>query len=780
MLVAASFAFAQESQTPADSNAVASADSLLQQLASTAMGPDSAVQSQPDSVTPEALSADRVQGAVDSIAAPAAPLQNDTVVAQSQPPQPKKSVLYLSGGERSPWFHLGVLYAIESYKVRIDSVVGTSWGAFVGYLWTHGMTLDDIQRILLDPYLQGYVGHNMFDDLYNKKAEQSKWPISPDGVPSLRYRLAMERDSSGTLRKISKPIEPDTSARRYALAKLRLQEAMNRVPRGAVIPFTVLGCNGVEWETSASVFKSLPLIENYNSGELCPGLAVPYEDVYDQVPIISVGIPRVAKASVSSWNSPWQRILFEKPLQNLSYQESGVVLRAHYATDSSYTAWIQAGFSALERHATELIPFRNDSLDYTTLKKVATPWFRFKPSFDSLSAETHSTIKSYWNESDTGMVAPENFLDALSQERAYDSVSFDMQSSGDLLVQANIRPTVDVSLGGFGSNAIGPQAYGNLELSSVNQMDILLGVSGFWGGRSYGVSPRLELSRLWSRDWGFGVRYDWMALKPLESYLNDHTYRSSIRGEKRSDFYMWVDYHLTRTQKVSLDFMLGKRTIEFARTQKMEDIDTWPVAPSLAYRMESGDVDPFFSLQGYSLFLKWGLQSVRYKIGIADLIPIYHQISAELRGNYPLTRFMTVGAAAVGGVDMYHDEGHGYVSPKSTGYYRRPIAATPWNTEWYNPELLSHHYGLLRLNVGLHKGPLGMWVFGAYVRDFEENPTARLNPDKFVLEPALRFAYKSITAYVGMSRLVDSETLDDFGDVMDYTFFVRIGNYSLF
>ena len=224
---------------------------------------------------------------------------------------PKKSVLYLSGGERSPWFHLGVLYAIENYKVRIDSVVGTSWGAFVGYLWAHGMTLDDIQRILLDPHLQGYVGHNMFDDLYNKKPEQAKWPIASNGVPSLRYRFALEPDTSMTLRKIPKSIEPDTTVQRYALAKLRLQEAMNRVPRGAVIPFKVLGCNGEEWETAEDVFKSLPLIENYNSGELCPGLAVPYEDVYDQVPIISVGIPRVAKASVSSWNSPWQRILFE-------------------------------------------------------------------------------------------------------------------------------------------------------------------------------------------------------------------------------------------------------------------------------------------------------------------------------------------------------------------------------------------------------------------------------------------------------------------------------------
>ena len=765
LLAAASFAFAQEPETPADSNAVVSADSLLQQMAPTAAlsQPDSLALSQPDSTT---------QSLPDS-------------VAQAQPPQPKKSVLYLSGGERSPWFHLGVLYAIENYGVRIDSVVATSWGAFVGYLWTHGMPLDDIQRLLLDPYIKDFAGHNMFDDLYRKQEPSHGWPVAPQGKPGLQYRFALEQDSLRNLHAKPKSFEPDTLQWKYALAKLRFQEALNRLPTGALIPFSVVGCNGEDWHTAADVFKSLPLLENTESGELCPGLALPAEDVYEQVPIISVGVPRVALASVGSWYSPWQRVLLEKPLQDLENQ-AGIVVRAHYATDSAYTAWIQLGFSAAERHMTEMLPFRKDSLDYLTLKKASRPWFKFKPSFDSLSAEIHSTIKSYWNESDTGMVAPENFLKALSQESAYDSVTFDMQPSGDLLVQANVRPTVDATLGGFGSNAIGPNVYGNLELSSVNQMDILLGVSGFWGGRSYGLSPRLELSRLWSRDWGFGVRYDWMSLKPRKKYLDHHTYRTTPRGEERSDFYMWVDYRLSRLQKVSLDFLLGKRTIEFARTQKIEDIDTWPVAPSLSYRLESGDTDPYFSVNGYSLFLEWGLQSVRYKLQIADLIPIHHRLTAELRGNYSLTRFMTVGALAGGGLDLYHDEGNGYVSPKSTGllpmdnYYRRSIAATPWTAEWYNPELLSHHYGLVRLNVGLHKGALGMWVFGAYVRDFEENPTALLNPDKFVLEPALRFAYKSVTAYVGMSRLVDSETLDELGDVMDYTFFVRIGNYSLF
>jgi NTE family protein len=70
-----------------------------------------------------------------------------------------------------------------------------------------------------------------------------------------------------------------------------------------------------------------------------------------------------------------------------------------------------------------------------------------------------------------------------------------------------------------------------------------------------------------------------------------------------------------------------------------------------------------------------------------------------------------------------------------------------------------------------------MWVFGAYVRDFEENPTSRLEQDKFVLEPTLRLSYKSISISAGMSRLVDRETLDELGNVMDYTFFVRVGNY---
>ena len=119
---------------------------MLQNLSAV---PDSAavqdsVQAAPDSV------AQPSGEPVDSVKALQSPSALDSAVAAVSLPAATKSVLYLGGGENSPWFHLGVLYAVEAYSVPVDSVVGTSWGAYVGALWAKGVAPDDIQRILLD------------------------------------------------------------------------------------------------------------------------------------------------------------------------------------------------------------------------------------------------------------------------------------------------------------------------------------------------------------------------------------------------------------------------------------------------------------------------------------------------------------------------------------------------------------------------------------------------------------------------------------------------------
>ena len=57
-------------------------------------------------------------------------------------------------------------------------------------------------------------------------------------------------------------------------------------------------------------------------------------------------------------------------------------------------------------------------------------------------------------------------------------------------------------------------------------------------------------------------------------------------------------------------------------------------------------------------------------------------------------------------------------------------------------------------------------------------PYADLDVDKFVFEPALRFAYRSVTAYAGISRVVDYGTFGDLTHLSEYNYFIRIGNYS--
>ena len=138
--------------------------------------------------------------AMNPAAIPATPPAADSASFPVQAKSPLKTVLYLGGGERSPWFHLGVLYAIEEYGIPVDSVVGTSWGAWVGSLWAKGVPLDEIQKLMKDPVIAPYVGHDLSDPtntLGVEKRDEFELPISGKGVPSMRQRFTLDVDSNG-------------------------------------------------------------------------------------------------------------------------------------------------------------------------------------------------------------------------------------------------------------------------------------------------------------------------------------------------------------------------------------------------------------------------------------------------------------------------------------------------------------------------------------------------------------------------------------------------------
>lgn len=712
---------------------------------------------------------------------------------QTENPQKNstKVVLYLGGGERSPWFHLGVLYAIEEFGVPVDSVVGTSWGAWVGALWAKGLSPDEIQRLMLDPAVSPFVGKDFSNELLDGDVAQNEIPLSEKGVPSLRKRFTFRSDSLG-LHVEQKSVAPDTMRQKKSFARLRFQESLYRQPVGFVRPFALQGCNdkgALELRTPSveEIVKSLPLWESAKgrnlsgaTGEVCPFYALPAEDNPSELAIIVVADP-LRNAIEGGAEKQVVRLSAAAHLAN----QPGLMVRAHAVADTSRASWIQAGFSAMEQRRTSFPELASRKTDYGASRQPsAKPWFRFTPLLDSLSPAIHDAVKAAWADADTGFAGPENLARRLRQNPAYDSLNFSMTPSGDLLIESAVHPTLDLVAGGFGSNAIGPNIYAAGALHFVDHIELELVLAGFWGGNSYGVSPRLDVSKLWGRRWGFSLGFDYLKREPLKSFYNEMDESLRFEYEERYDLNLSMYYEFDDRQTVAAEFLFGNRYYSVDSSLfKTDHLKTYPVSPSLRYSYRKGD-EGWFATDGLELNASVGLESIGYSFGVIDLVPIYWKLALDSRYAISPKPFLTLSAGAVGGIEFYHEPGFGYVFPKSFDYrpldlvYRLHAPASPWSAEWYNRELASHSYAMARTSASLHGKYLGAWLFASYLHDFEDGPLAELGQDKFVFEPALRLAYKSIVLYAGVQRIVNFDTFKNLTHLSAYNYFIRIGNYN--
>ena len=703
-----------------------------------------------------------------------------------------KSVLYLGGGERSPWFHLGALYALEEYKIPVDSIVATSWGAWMGALWALGVSIDDIQRLMMDPAIIDYVGTNSI----HAKTEHDAFalPVSVDGIPSFRQRFSFYADSAGNVYRSMHALVPDTLSIERALSRLRFEESLYRERVPYRIPFTLVTCDSVnDNPTYADIIASLPLPGNETSGELCPYLALPQpgdsNDVND-IPLIVVADPvrYVAEGNAEI------RTIKNKVLSNLG-DVAGTFIRAHSLRDSSRNVAIQAGFSAVEQSLRKIVPLLERRADYSE-KQKSKPWPAFNPVFDSVSAEHHAAVASYWNREDSGFAAPSRFAYSITAKAPYDTISFNMQPDGDLLIGVGVHPTVDVAVGGFGSNVIGANAYGEASLYYVNQMEIYLKLAGFYGLSSYGFRPRLEIANLISRRWTFGFGYDLMKLRYLKTFEKENTPEENrFEFEQRNDFFLSARYALDKMQSIEVKFLFGNREFDlspsavpragfFDDNVNMEDhYETIPMTQIVRYSLLNGDENSWFASDGYAVNACIGMNLIGS--GYHQRGPIHGIFALDGRYSVSPVRNAVLTAGASMGFDAYRDDGR-FKFPKTfdntamEDRYRMHVASTPWSEDYLDPELSTHGYAMLRINGSVQRRGFEAWLSLAYVHDFENKKTAKLGADKFVFEPAIRYKYRSFTVYLGLNRIVDSETFGDLKRFKDYRYFIRIGDYSLF
>ncbi|WP_456439811.1 patatin-like phospholipase family protein [Caldithrix abyssi] len=98
-----------------------------------------------------------------------------------------KVALVLSGGGARGVAHIGVLKALEKYKIPIDLIVGTSIGSVVGGLYASGYTTDEILKIMQSI---------RWDEIYQDKTQRTSLFVGQKGEQD-RYLVNL-RFKNGT------------------------------------------------------------------------------------------------------------------------------------------------------------------------------------------------------------------------------------------------------------------------------------------------------------------------------------------------------------------------------------------------------------------------------------------------------------------------------------------------------------------------------------------------------------------------------------------------------
>lgn len=683
-----------------------------------------------------------------------------------------KTVLYLGGGARSPWYSLGVLYAARDYRVPVDSVVGTSWGAFVGALWSAGFELDDIQRILNDSLF--------ISQVLPKSSEPPLFslPISLRGEPALAFRFAFFGDSAGRAHLRPKPLEPDGEFLKRSLFRVRLQEALTRTDSN-LAPFTAMACSSGTL-VPASAMDAIPFSET--SGENCPfffpGDSVGFSIYAVAYPVRSDSFPE-APLSVAGFENALSFIRAKK-----DSSRPVVVIRPHSFAENSPLGWMRAGYSDFERKLGELSPLAARKDVSPRSADSILPRFRFEPSFEEIPTLYYSDVSAYWDDADTGIDLPSNFLKRISASPFYDSVQIKIDSAGIAKVSAVASPVLEFRVGGFGSNLMGPLAYFGADFRFVNQFEYALSLDGYVGEHSYALAPEFQIRGMFKNHGKFSVRGNVSRRRPLTGYFSGENKALRIKEIRENDVTMafaWKD----SLADFALDVLLGKSEFETFHESETRFVDI--LYPRLSFDRSRGGFEDWFGDRGYRVSGSLGFRSVNLEDGTGGDAPLYLASTLDLRKNFAPTRFFALGFGALAGIHIRRESGEGYVYPSPlatwTGgtvrsvdsWYRMHPALSPWTSSWNFVETGTHHYAAARMNLGLHGRFLGAWIFFAYMRDFEENPDIDLDADRLLLEPTLRFAYRTLDVRLGLNRMVSAGDFSKLKNGKDYRGFFQVG-----
>jgi len=618
--------------------------------------------------------------------------------------------LYMGGDYPSIEYHLGVLSEIERLQIHIDTIVGTDWGAFVGALWSAGLSSKQIRE---------FVKSN--DSLPHAEQPQHSalWKIT----------WLVKHDENGTLSLEEVDGKPYFGRLFF---DFKIQEILLRSNIGSKIHFREINSS-----------------DNY---PFPPSEA-------DSATIRIFSNPVALRDTNGTSEERYQTALWNK-------DTTLIMLRPHSKPKPDSLFEIGAAVVQSRRSVLAHINSQSPRGEQATLP----PPRYYNPVFDSTPAELHGHLKSFWNPNDTGITAVRNFLENLQRDASYRDLELTADSVCLQIKTDNISQ-LSLSLLGFGGTLFGANIAANSNFRFVNQFGYELDFTALYGQGVKGLDAELRFKRLFLDDGIFFVRPKILEREPIPFFQKNIAEEARLLKEKSRG--MILGFEKSTGNRAALQIAAeyerseilsgaAKYPIIGGYDEDDEEIITgflyMPVVvnsmfPYVKWLWQSEGYDRWFAWDGFMMELISGFKAVSvidYNQNTAPYVSSQGKVSVT----QPIWKYVSISGGAEFGANIRvakgisalpeELEGFHYYDPALDNRYKFAMGMGSYMEEWQTPINSSHRYGILSAGLSLQWQGSGVFLTGGY------------GTKKFFAEPKIRIKCQTFDVVVGQS-IIHSE-----------------------
>ncbi|GBU24265.1 hypothetical protein R83H12_00893 [Fibrobacteria bacterium R8-3-H12] len=641
------------------------------------------------------------------------------------------AVLYMDGDYSSIEYHLGVLSEIERLQIQIDTVVGSSWGAFAGALWSAGWNSMQIRELL-----KSWDSLPKAENLKKAALWQKEWLIKhkENGYPFL-VELAESKPYFGQV-----------------FFDLRVQESLWRSDIGSKIPFREIDSTknypfplpaGKEQEASVRIFSTPIALRDTN------GTAA------------------------------------ERYQQKLWREDSSlIILRPHSKPNKD--SLFEAGVQAVQARRTRLAQaFQNSQLQTPGygLMALPPPRFLYHPVFDSVPAEIQGHLKSFWNPGDTGILAVRNFLKNLQEDGSYREVNLVLDSGSFLQINSESNPQLSLALMCFGGTLFGANIAANANFRFVNQFGYNLNLMAFYGQGARGAEPNLRFEQFFMGNGDFFAKAKFYEYEPISFFQKGINERTRLLKENGRGIILGIEKERLQiaveiegrdvTSGASASPIYGQEIDEEGNQDTIgvfyEPVGVSSMFPYARWLWQSEEYDRWFAKKGFMAQLMGGFKAVSVH-GSDQEAPLYVSSQGILSITRPLSDYVSISAGMEFGANFRRTERGKLVLPSDLygldfwhpdpaleNRYRFAMGMGSYAGEWQTPDNSSHLYGIASTGISLQWHGSGIFLAGGFAKDGEPNPWSDMGAKKLFAEPKIRLRTQAFDFVLGRSQIYSIE-----------------------